>query len=554
MARFIDTPNERTLVNKYVDSYMNGVNQYAKYIDSTPSFATYYSRDVDTSTENPGLGQVKEIVGVDSPLRYNKIKNFPLYGVEEVNPSINSDGISGINVDIENTAVILPDTIIPKPDDLFVLNYDENTDKNSAVYRITGVDINAVDSNTYYQISYISTPYDYTILNKRQVVDDYRFVYGNTGSKYENILLEDRYIEVANLEQQFVRYMNFLLDNFYDEDKNMVYFKDKDGNHIFMDEVHDFLNNHKLLIESRTFIRNIYLPDMDPRSNYRKNASHFYNIIEGRKRLYTNRGIGVFSPSLEKIDKLKNKLFIQFPEDFYKVRPVTLFKLDEIDKVKMYWITNQYQLYDINKYRTITDYDTFLEDLMDKERIPLMDKSGLGSRFFSYQSKKELIEELKKLVNKFDDKQKNSDTGEILPDKQTDFKDSFIYTICSRLTMEEYFKIHGINEKSLLEDLSKLDDDNVVNKMYKILLAYAESNEKFKEYESKKDEKELEKLNKNFDKLIKDYLMKGDLYDEIEERFYYDSFNDEEMIKLYMYLPCMIYILQNLMNKLLIKK
>ena len=270
MARFIDTPNERTLVNKYVDSYMNGVNQYAKYIDSTPSFATYYSRDVDTSTENPGLGQVKEIVGVDSPLRYNKIKNFPLYGVEEVNPSINADGISGINVDIENTAVILPDTIIPKPDDLFVLNYDENTDKNSAVYRITGVDINAVDSNTYYQISYVSTPYDYNILNKRQVVDDYRFVYGNTGSKYENILLEDRYIEVASLEQQFVRYMNFLLDNFYDEDRNMVYFKDKDGNHIFMDEVHDFLNNHKLLIESRTFIRNIYLPNMDPKSYYRR--------------------------------------------------------------------------------------------------------------------------------------------------------------------------------------------------------------------------------------------------------------------------------------------
>lgn len=554
MARFIDTPNERTLVNKYVDSYMNGVNQYAKYIDSTPSFATYYSRDVDTSTENPGLGQVKEIVGVDSPLRYNKIKNFPLYGVEEVNPSINADGISGINVDIENTAVILPDTIIPKPDDLFVLNYDENTDKNSAVYRITGVDINAVDSNTYYQISYVSTPYDYNILNKRQVVDDYRFVYGNTGSKYENILLEDRYIEVASLEQQFVRYMNFLLDNFYDEDRNMVYFKDKDGNHIFMDEVHDFLNNHKLLIESRTFIRNIYLPNMDPKSNYRKNASHFYNIIEGRKKLYTNRGIGAFSPSLEKIDKLKNKLFIQFPEDFYKVKPVTLFKLDEIDKVKMYWITNQYQLYDIGRYHAVSDYDTFLEDLMDKERIPLMDKSGLGSRFFSYQSKRELIEELKKLVKKFDDKQKNSDTGEILPNEQTDFKDSFIYTICSRLTMEEYFKIHGINEKSLLEDLSKLDDDNVVNKMYKILLAYAESNEKFKEYESTKDEKELEKLNKNFDKLIKDYLMKGDLYDEIEERFYYDSFNDEEMIKLYMYLPCMIYILQSLMNKLLIKK
>ena len=34
MARFIDTPNERTLVNKYVDSYMNGVNQVYRFCTS----------------------------------------------------------------------------------------------------------------------------------------------------------------------------------------------------------------------------------------------------------------------------------------------------------------------------------------------------------------------------------------------------------------------------------------------------------------------------------------------------------------------------------------
>lgn len=550
MARFIDTPNERTLVNKYVDSYMNGVNQYAKYIDSTPSFATYYSRDVDTSTENPGLGQVKEIVGMESPLRYNKIKNFPLYAIEEVNPDITADGISGISVEIENTAVILPDTIIPKPDDLFVLNYEENTEKNHLLYRITGVDINAIDSNTYYQISYVRTPYDYNILNKRQVVDDYRFIYGNTGSKYENVLLEDKYIEVSKLEQQYDKFINFFLDNYYDERRNMIYFKDGDSKYIFMDEVHEFINNHKLLIESRTFLKNIHLPNMTPSYDYRKNITHFYNVVEGRKKLYSNRGIGAFSPSLDKIEKLKNKLFMQFPEDFYKVTPITLFRLDEIDKIKMYWITNQYQVFSIERYLDVDNFESFIEEIVNQERIPIMDKT-INSRFFSYGSKQELIADLKKLVEKFNKSWKESDLGEILPNDQTDFKDSFVYTICSRLSMEEYFKVNGIKEESLLDNLASISDENVISRLYKILLAYSEYNEKLKET---KDNDLLEKLNDKFDKLIKDYLMNGDLFDDIEEQYYYNSFSEDEMIKAYMYLPCIIYVLQKIMDKLLLKK
>lgn len=550
MARFIDTPNERTLVNKYVDSYMNGVNQYAKYIDSTPSFATYYSRDVDTSTENPGLGQVKEIVGMESPLRYNKIKNFPLYAIEEVNPDITADGISGISVEIENTAVILPDTIIPKPDDLFVLNYEENTEKNHLLYRITGVDINAIDSNTYYQISYVRTPYDYNILNKRQVVDDYRFIYGNTGSKYENVLLEDKYIEVSKLEQQYDKFINFFLDNYYDERRNMIYFKDGDGKYIFMDEVHEFINNHKLLIESRTFLKNIHLPNMVPPYDYRKDITHFYNVVEGRKKLYSNRGVGAFSPSLDKIEKLKNKLFMQFPEDFYKVTPITLFRLDEIDKIKMYWITNQYQLFSIERYRDVDNFESFIEEIVNQERIPIMDKT-INSRFFSYGSKQGLIADLKKLVEKFNKSWKESELGEILPNDQTDFKDSFVYTICSRLSMEEYFKVNGIKEESLLDNLASISDENVINRLYKILLAYSEYNEKLKET---KDNNLLEKLNDKFDKLIKDYLMNGDLFDDIEEQYYYNSFSEDEMIKAYMYLPCIIYVLQKIMDKLLLKK
>lgn len=548
MARFIDTPNERTLVNKYVDSYMNGVNQYAKYIDSAPVFVTYYSRDIDKSTENPGLGQVKEIVGMESPLRYNKIKNFPLYGVEEVDPGIVNDGISGVTVDIENTAVILPDTIIPKPDDLFIMNYEENTEKNSSVYRITNVDINAVDSNTYYQISYVRTPYDHNILNKRQVTDEYRFIYGNTGSKYENVLLESKFIEVASLEKQFEKFSNFFLENFYDEKRNMMWYKDSSGKHIYMEEVHEFLNKNKIYIESRTFLKNIYLPEMIPSSNYRRQSSHFYNMIESRKRLSTHNGTGTFQDSFEKIDKTKNKRFMQFRDDFYRAIPLVLYSYSEIDKIKLYYIRNDYKSIPIERYMDKDNYENFVEELI-MDDVRNRDNKEF-TKFYSYQSKEKLIHSLIELVGKFESE--NHDIGEILPDKQTSFIESFIYTVCNSLTLEEYYKVNDIYGYDILESLSsRLRYGRFTEKLYILLLAYIDMNDKLIDYSN--DKSELKTIKERFNEVVVKYLMKDDFFNSLEDEYYTNQLSSNDMIKLFMYLPCLLYVYKHIMDELLVK-
>ena len=82
--------------------------------------------------ENPGLGAVREVVGYESPNRYNRIENVPIYGVEEITPDMVHDGISGINVESELTALIIPDTIQPNVDDLLIFSYHETVDENSS--------------------------------------------------------------------------------------------------------------------------------------------------------------------------------------------------------------------------------------------------------------------------------------------------------------------------------------------------------------------------------------------------------------------------------------
>ena len=146
MGRFVGNGEERTVVNKYIDSYMNGTNEYGKYLQSAPNFVTYYSRDQEASTEGSGLGEVEEVVGERSGIRYNRVNNVPFYMVEDSAPELMADGIVGLNYMVESTAVIIPDTVVPVPNDLFVFSYWEQTRDKTVVFRITNVSTTAVAS------------------------------------------------------------------------------------------------------------------------------------------------------------------------------------------------------------------------------------------------------------------------------------------------------------------------------------------------------------------------------------------------------------------------
>ena len=265
MGRFIGNGTERTVVNNYIDSYLRGTNQYAKYLQSAPNFVTYYSRDPDESTENSGLGDVEEIVGRRSPLRYNRVQNVPLYMVEDSAPSLVADGILGVGYELESTAIIVPDTVVPKPNDLFLFSYWEQ--EKQSLFRITEVTTTAVDSNTYYQISFQSSPYDYHEVEEHQLVDKYEVVYDQVGSSKPAVIIESDYLLAAELEEVFDLVAAIYREDFYNEKLNMFLYQDdyteKGLDHYIFDKyLHNFIKQEKLFISSKTFAQNILLVEI----------------------------------------------------------------------------------------------------------------------------------------------------------------------------------------------------------------------------------------------------------------------------------------------------
>ena len=74
-----------SIINKTID---NLHNPYYKFNDKAPTTVTYYNINVEASNLDEGTGTSYSYTSLDSSLRFNKIKDFILYGIDRVQTQI----------------------------------------------------------------------------------------------------------------------------------------------------------------------------------------------------------------------------------------------------------------------------------------------------------------------------------------------------------------------------------------------------------------------------------------------------------------------------------
>jgi type I restriction enzyme M protein len=161
LGKFIKEVEKKT-INNYINNYLDATNEYAKYLTGSPSFSTYYSINLESSTKDLGLENVTDIIGNESPIKYNKIDNFPLYIESEMTFSQLYEEDSGYNAEFEGTAVVLAGTIIPQTDDVFIIDYLEKR----FLFRVTQVETSNTTMRTFYRITFVLSAFDYLVKHK----------------------------------------------------------------------------------------------------------------------------------------------------------------------------------------------------------------------------------------------------------------------------------------------------------------------------------------------------------------------------------------------------
>ena len=77
--------DEQKMVNDNTFEYETRIQSpTARLLETTQTYVTYYHIDVDESTTDTGFKDVASIIGWRSPIKFNKIENFPLYGLEQI--------------------------------------------------------------------------------------------------------------------------------------------------------------------------------------------------------------------------------------------------------------------------------------------------------------------------------------------------------------------------------------------------------------------------------------------------------------------------------------
>lgn len=217
---FINTEYKNT-VNSLVESRKSIINNpYYMYIDKSPTIVTYYTINKEKSTLDVGLKIVESNIGSNSPLRFNKINNFVLYGIEPMQLSLEIDEFGLSSSSVEGEAILLPNTIVPNPGDYFVITYLENR----YLFKVISMNKDTLESGAnIYKLGYKYESLDDKKIDN-YVIEEYETIIDNNGTDYKTIIKSTDYKLITLLHEVNKKLKEYMKSVFYDKNvESLIY-------------------------------------------------------------------------------------------------------------------------------------------------------------------------------------------------------------------------------------------------------------------------------------------------------------------------------------------
>lgn len=291
MSKFINTEYKDT-INSIVDGFKERLkNPYYVYNDKKATIVTYYNRNVTKSTLDEGAFIEYSALGGNSPIRYNKITDAYLYGIDRISIDLDNGDYGAEANDIEGEAIVLPNTFIPYAGDYFSIPY---ANKN-ILFKIIGVTPDTLDNGAnIYKLQYKldRTDYEEERINK-QVVKNFKMIINNVGTNFKAVIEANDYEFIEELQE-----ITNTLKQYY----KSLFFKNKVQTFVFSigdDNFYDpymieFLMKHRILQgEEYTFVEHQTVPSATFPIEYDKT---FFKALEiCSTKGYSNRSVkGVY--------------------------------------------------------------------------------------------------------------------------------------------------------------------------------------------------------------------------------------------------------------------
>jgi hypothetical protein len=317
---------QKDLIRRKTSEYIEATTKdYAKYLEGSPTYITYYRLDDIATKQDSSLENVHSLTGPNTPNKYQKITDVVIYGVDamDIQNEINEKGLESL---VNGEFIILPDTIKPYPGDFFTFDYEGISDH---LFRINDVQFDRASVRKFYRVGYGLYPN-----NAEDIFDnisgDYVLNYDAIGGDTVTVIQKASQ-ETAERAKDLVDTMiqkytelfyNEDLDNFIFETANFSSETEGAKLNIWSPYLQKFIHNNKVLQHyNREILQEFYIVDINERSNpdFFKDKAYRESLF---RKVETQNSALTFEDSLMgvimnyEIDKIRNLPFFHSGEDY----------------------------------------------------------------------------------------------------------------------------------------------------------------------------------------------------------------------------------------------
>ena len=322
-GRFINTSTTSTNILNSIANTVQSIldNPYYLFSDKKASLCTYYNLNTTRTTLDEASRTNYGIISKDSPLRFNKINNFYLYGVDKIEPQLEIGEYGLESADLVFDAIVLPKTIIPYPGDFFTLHQL----KKNYLFEVTAVQTNMLDTGAVmYRINYKLSSSDGARNIEPQVVRIFNFSVENLGSNFGCLIDDAVYQDAGDMEAYATTLKDYYIQLFFDSKvQTFTYMKDPFmeshchcGEHFGL-KVYDpylveFIIRNKILSGSTQYIVPMQQMYLHPTFG----IDYDRTILRSLELNDIENHIGVYTGNIYLCDQ-KLSLLYAYPEDYY---------------------------------------------------------------------------------------------------------------------------------------------------------------------------------------------------------------------------------------------
>lgn len=330
-------------------------NRFYLFADKKASIVDYYNINTTMTTLDQALHILYTNLGVDSPVRFNLIHNFYLYGLDRIAVNLENGDFGLESSDITGDGVVLPGTITPYPGDYFCVNMIEKR----YLFKVTDASPDTFNNGgNYWRITYRLDQLEDTRIAPL-VTDIFEYYEGNVGTKLNPIVLKTKWDLAKEIDDRAA-----LLKQVY----RSLYYNDKVQTFTF---VHMYQVTQNGL--NSDYFYDPYLMEFIIKNQIMKNLGDKYLYV-GHKTTLTPEFPIRYSKSFWRILESKDLdnidsciiesygTYISDPSTIFQTRYENYFELVYASEPSFEWVASSIQLIDQQVIGHIKDNQLFAYD------------------------------------------------------------------------------------------------------------------------------------------------------------------------------------------------